>query len=41
MRVKFIYFPRQGVSSLVAVVLLSVLSIFTEMAATHIIGVSV
>lgn len=41
MRVKFVHFPCQGVSLLVTAVLLSVLRIFTEMAATHIIVVSV
>lgn len=42
MRVKLFYLSSQGVSSsLVAVVLLSVLHIFTEVAAMHIIGISV
>lgn len=41
MRVKFVHFSSQGVSLLVAAVLLSVLRILTEMAAPHIIVVSV
>lgn len=41
MRVKFVHFPCQGVSLLVAAVLLPVLSILAEMTATHIVGVSV